>query len=116
MLDRIDQVPHMARFIPTYVVLLALAATASDMAGVHAADLALRPNTRLGAIFAAPAAPPPRVVETERDIDVVVPHLHTQPFTPGYYGGNYHYSSYYHTSPDIIFGRLPYACGLYGYC
>lgn len=82
----------------------------------HAADLTIHPNTRLGAIFAAPAAPPPRVVETGRDLDVIVPQLHVQPFTPGYYGGNYHYSSYYHTPPDIIFGRLPYACGLYGYC
>ncbi len=37
---------------------------------------------------------------------------------PGYYGrfNSFNYRSYYGTSPTEIFGRLPYACGTYGYC
>ena len=67
----------------------------------EAADLPA--NSRLGEIFVEP--PPPRVA---------APRI----VAGGYYGkpNSFRYRSYYGTPPHVIFGRLPYACGQYGYC
>ena len=98
------------------VLLLACAGVATM---AQAADLPV--NSRLGAIFAEP--PPVRVaaprVVTEHEYETVfAPEVDIPPLVNGYYGKpkSFRYRSYYGTSPDIIFSRLPYACGEYGYC
>lgn len=85
----------------------------------QAADLPA--HSRLGAIFAE--APPvravaPRVVVEDEYETVFAPEVDIPPLVNGYYGKpkSFRYRSYYGTSPDIIFSRLPYACGEYGYC
>lgn len=85
----------------------------------HAADLPA--HSRLGAIFAEPPpvrAAAPRVVVEEEYETVFAPEVDIPPLVNGYYGKpkSFRYRSYYGTSPDIIFSRLPYACGEYGYC
>lgn len=92
---------------------IGLAATA------QAADLPA--HSRLGAIFAEPPpvrAAAPRVVVEEEYETVFAPEVDIPPLVNGYYGKpkSFRYRSYYGTSPDIIFSRLPYACGEYGYC
>ncbi len=99
--------------------LFALAAAATGLAvSAHAADLPV--NSRLGAIFAAPAplhAATPRFADDDYET-VFAPEVDIPPLVNGYYGKpkSFRYRSYYGTSPKIIFGRLPYACGDYGYC
>lgn len=99
--------------------LLVLAAAASGLvATAQAADLPA--NSRLGAVFAAPAplrAAAPRVADDDYET-VFAPEVDIPPLVNGYYGKpkSFRYRSYYGTSPKIIFGRLPYACGGYGYC
>lgn len=96
---------------------LAFAAVALVLAThpARAADLPVQ--TELGAIFTKPSHG--RVVAYRmREPDVVIsPWVATSPHVPGYYGrpGDFHYQSYYGTPPDIIFGRLPYACPYFGY-
>ena len=82
----------------------------------QAADLAR--HSLLGAVFAEPVAPQATVgrkVETEF---VYAPEVDIRPVVQGYYGkpNSFFYHSYYGTPPSVIFGRLPYACGSYGYC
>jgi hypothetical protein len=77
----------------------------------HAADL---PQSRLGAVFAEP-------VKVRRGAVVVVVEAPAPGIVlslPGYYGrpNSFQYSNYYGTSPFEIYSRLPYACGLIGYC
>lgn len=91
---------------------LCLLAAAACAPAARAADLPA--HSRLGAVFAEPevvvARPAPVPLET-------MPRIMIAPL-PGYYGdiNSFAYRSYYGTSPVEIFGRLPYACGLYGYC
>ncbi|HEY0330227.1 MAG TPA: hypothetical protein VGC77_14150 [Rhodopseudomonas sp.] len=98
--------------MPRLVLLLALAMPLSTPA--DAADLA--GHSRLGAVFAEPVAPrrhaAPVVVEA-RD-----PQLGIALSLPGYYGrlDSFQYNTYYGSSLIDIYGRLPYTCGLYGYC
>jgi hypothetical protein len=103
------------RIVLSVLTLAASAATAS------AADLAA--HSRLGAIFAEPA---PVRVEAYREREYSAPII---PYTnlpdPLWNRGNYYYGSswswYY---PGPYYGgpyqgyatRLPYVCGLYGYC
>lgn len=94
------------------------AAIAFIVSAAQAADLPV--HSRIGTIFAdAPVlrAPQTRNVETEYET-VFAPEVDIPSIVHGYYGkpNSYRYRSYYGTSPDIIFGRLPYACGSYGYC
>jgi hypothetical protein len=99
----------------TAIAMLALLATAS-LAG--AADLPVR--TRLGAVFADEApcvrcAPPPPVALPIP----FVPWMGNSPKVAGYYGtwGDFYYTSYYGTSPLLIFSRPPYSCAWYdGHC
>lgn len=96
--------------------------TAIACGAAHAADLPpqTRQGTQIGAIFAEPAGP--RAVVLERPIErpryVYAPQVDIPPLVNGYYGkpNSYLYENYYGTSPVTIFGRLPYACGFYGYC
>jgi hypothetical protein len=80
--------------------------------------------------YDAPA--PPRQVYVERDPDVLftptvpyIPLLIRRPFLPGssslpgYYGSDrtLDYHGAYYGGPNIgYWDRLPYACGIYGYC
>jgi hypothetical protein len=98
------------------VLLLALTGLT---AAAQAADLSV--DSRIGAIFAEPPpvrASAPRVVVNEEYEAVFAPEIDNRPLANGYYGKpkSFRYRSYYGTSPDIIFSRLPYACGAYGYC
>ena len=77
--------------------------------------------------YGAPVAPPPVYV---RDPDVLftptgpyIPSLITTPLLPGsstgYYGSthSYDYQGPYYGGPYVgYWDRLPYACGVYGYC
>jgi hypothetical protein len=99
-------------------ILLAVIGLAATGATGSAADLPV--HSRIGAIFAEPAPPPVRVV---RDQDYPVSALYRfriPPPVPGYYGrpNDFYYRPYYEDRPAIsfYFDRLPYACGLYGYC
>ena len=82
----------------------------------QAADLARQ--SRLGAVFAEPVAPRGPIGREVRSEFVYAPEVDIRPLVQGYYGkpNSFFYSSYYGTPPAVIFGRLPYACGSYGYC
>jgi hypothetical protein len=98
-------------------VVLAASATTAD-----AADLATQ--SRLGAIFADPVvAPRVVVVQPVRDEPPIIPY-NLLP-NPTWNRGNYNYGSswsFYYPGPyyggpyDTDGARLPYVCGLYGYC
>lgn len=100
-------------------LLVLAAAVLGAASAAHAADLPM--HSRLGAIFAEPPparAAAPRVVVEDDYETVFAPEVDIPPLVNGYYGKpkSFRYRSYYGTSPDIIFSRLPYACGEYGYC
>jgi hypothetical protein len=90
------------------LILVLLLATVA--APARAADLPA--HSPIGRIFADPVAgrrakePPP-----PQRYDLVLS-------LPGYYGrpNSFMYSNYYGSSMVDIYGRLPYFCGLYGYC
>ena len=84
------------------LVLLALPA--------RAADLPVR--SKIGKIFAEPETV---VVVQKRSY---TPGQFPVLSLPGYYGrpNSFMYSNYYGSSLIDIYGRLPYACGVYGYC
>lgn len=100
------------------LTMLAVLVVVATSAATFAADLPAQ--TRLGKIFAEPA--PPRAYQTDSTAwiaeSVFAPEVDVPSLVNGYYGKprSYLYRSYYGTSPDLIFERLPYACGYYGYC
>jgi hypothetical protein len=70
-------------------------------------------------------APAPRRVYVERDPDLLFtpslgPLLPGSSTLPGYYGSShsYYYQGPYYGGPGTVsyWDRLPYACGVYGYC
>jgi hypothetical protein len=98
--------------------MLALTISAS---AASAADLAA--HSRIGALFAEPAAPRRAVAvvrpqPVEEDIVSYAPEIDVRRKVGGYYGkpDSYFDRSYYNTPPALIFSRAPYACGFYGYC
>jgi hypothetical protein len=89
-------------------------------------------NHRTTVTYGAPA---PRQVYIDRDPDLLftpsIPYVPVVPLTlnrpfllgssalPGYYGSSYSndYRGAYYGGPNIgYWERLPYACGIYGYC
>ena len=107
----------------------------------RAATLALFTIALAGAAFGADLPPyavrraPPLPVSVERDPDLLITpangpggYLENLPGTPilpgsstipGYYGRafDYNYQGPYYGGPYVgYFWRLPYACGIYGYC
>ena len=86
----------------------------------RAADLPM--HSKIGKIFAEPAPVPRHArrksLEMVSGTPVYAPEVDIPPIVQGYYGkpNSYLYKSYYGTDPGLIFGRLPYACGWYGYC
>jgi hypothetical protein len=111
--------PH--RITLSVFAALAVAAVATT---ADAADLPTQ--SRLGAVFADP------VVVTRRPVVVVEPARYEPPIipynllpNPTWNRGNYNYGSswsFYYPGPyyggpyDTDGPRLPYVCGLYGYC
>jgi hypothetical protein len=101
------------------IVLSVLAIAVTSMTA-RAADLPTQ--SRLGAIFAEPSHAPEAYRSREYSAPVVGYNL--LPSFPwargGYYYGSpwsYYYSGPYYGGPYYTDGvRLPYACGLYGYC
>jgi hypothetical protein len=100
------------------IMLSVFAVTVSGMA-VSAADLSTQ--SRLGAIFAEPAEVRTRVVRSREDTEQIMPFnlLPNSPWNRGgyYYGSSWSYSGGpYYGGTFTLGGRLPYVCGLYGYC
>lgn len=80
-----------------------------------------KPRTTI--VYRAP--PPPAIVEPEAEALIspwtrTTPLLPGSPALPGYYGRAFSYDyqgPYYGGGPyESYFFRLPYACGVYGYC
>ena len=106
----------------TMLCVLALAAVATT---ADAADLSTQ--SRLGAIFAEPAAQPPPAYHTAYASDAfpgpIIPYTNL-PNPPWNCGGAYYGSAWSYYNPGPYYGgpyvpsfvRLPYVCGLYGYC
>jgi hypothetical protein len=95
------------------IIVLAVSALAVGGLAARAADMPT--HSKLGQIFVEPAVivARPAVIYKPAGAPVAAfPWFTNSPLIPGYYGnaGDYYYRSYYGTSPDIIFNRLPYAC------
>jgi hypothetical protein len=106
--------------MPRRIVLSVFVLAVSTMAA-GAADLPAR--SKIGAIFAEPAEPAAVAYRTGEVSGPIIPYnlLPVPPWNRGgyyygspwdsYYGGPYYGGDYY---PAAV--RLPYVCGLYGYC
>jgi hypothetical protein len=96
-------------------IMLAVFAIAVTSVAARAADLAAQ--SRLGAVFAEPAAPAYAYPIYDNPA-VYAPPVDIPPLVAGYYGkpNSYYYSPYYGGSSYGMYARLPYACGFYGYC
>jgi hypothetical protein len=104
----------MPRRIMLSVFALAVTATA-----VGAADLPTQ--SRLGAIFAEPSEIGRRADRPSESSASIMPFngLPNSPWNRGgyYYGSSWSYDSGpYYGGTFTLGGRLPYVCGLYGYC
>jgi hypothetical protein len=88
-----------------------------------------RPHYHYRTTLTYQAPVPPRLVYVEPDPDVLFtpyaplirrPFLPGSSTLPGYYGApqNFDYQGAYYGGPGIVpyWDRLPYACGVYGYC
>src|SRR4029078_7810007 len=97
---------------------LALSTTALAMTAIAASAAALPAQSKIGEIFASPPKAHPAPFKEGDIFGLLFPKVRNSPKVPGYYGrpGYFYYSSYYGPSPDIIFWRLPYACGFAGTC
>ena len=107
-----------------------LAAVISGLGSAVAADLPRSDTQVYGK--APPVHGRPALVEQESDLlftpsDGSIPYLRIPPRTPllpgssalpGYYGTNFSYEYHpYYGGPNLSYWyRLPYACGVYGYC
>ena len=104
----------MSRRIMLSVFALAVMAVTAD-----AADLPK--HSRLGAIFAEPSDVRAQADRSSGTSALIMPFnlLPNPPWNRGgyYYGSSWSYSGgAYYGSPFTLGGRLPYVCGLYGYC
>ena len=103
-------------------ILLSVFTTVLSTTLASAADLPVQ--SRLGAIFSE--APEVRVYALRRPVTKPPPIIpfNLMPVLPwergGYYYGSpwsYYYPGPYYGGPYVSYGdRLPYVCGLYGYC
>src|SRR5216683_1590698 len=80
-----------------------------------AADLPTQ--SRLGAIFAEPTEVRTRADRSRERVAPIMP-FNLLPNPPWNRGGYYYGSSWSYYDGPLVFsgGRLPYVCGLYGYC
>jgi hypothetical protein len=105
----------MPRRIMLSVFALTVTATAAG-----AADLSTQ--SRLGAIFAEPSEVRTRADRSRETSAPIMPFnlLPNSPWNRGgyYYGSSWSYDSGPYYGGPLVFsgGRLPYVCGLYGYC
>ena len=104
--------------MPRGIMLSVFAITVTTMTA-NAADLAVQ--SRLGAVFAEPAEV--RAVRSRERVAPIIPYngLPNPIWARGgyYYGSSwsYYYGGPYYGGPTVFDGgRLPYVCGLYGYC
>ena len=111
--------------LSTFVIVM-IAATGTALAADQIAPPHVRRYVRVAPLIIYP--PPPRhvvIVGPDRDA-LISPWVRTTPLLPGsstlpgYYGRPFDYDyqgPYYATGPyPSYFFRLPYACGVYGYC
>jgi hypothetical protein len=100
-------------------IMLFVFALAVTAATARAADLPTQ--SRLGAIFAEPSEVGTRVDRSGERAAQIMPFnlLPNSPWNRGgyYYGSSWSYDSGpYYGGTFTLGGRLPYVCGLYGYC
>lgn len=99
---------------------ISLAAIGVAMMGATGSAADLPAHSRIGKIFAEPAPPPVHVAQEKDYPESVLYRFRIPPPVPGYYGrpNDFYYRPYYEERPviSLYFDRLPYACGLYGYC
>jgi hypothetical protein len=102
-------------------IMLSLLVTVITATSGSAADL--RVQSRLGAIFAEPLEVGPAAYPVREYVAPIIPYnlLPSPPWNRGgyYYGSPwaYYYPGPYYGGPYASEGgRLPYVCGLYGYC
>ena len=102
-------------------IMLSVFLTALATAAAGAADLPTQ--SRLGAIFAEPAEAPAPVYRASEVSAPIIPYnlLPNPLWNRGtyYYGSSwdYYYPGPYYGGPYVSYAvRLPYVCGLYGYC
>jgi hypothetical protein len=100
-----------------------LSALALAITAINASAADLRTQSRLGAIFAEPVVAPRIVYQTAEREAPIIPYnlLPNPPRNRGnyYYGSSwswYYPGPYYGGPYDTDGARLPYVCGLYGYC
>jgi hypothetical protein len=100
-----------------------LSVFALAVTGLHAGAADLPTQSRLGAVFAEPVQAPRIVYQTVEREAPIIPYnlLPNPPWNRGgyYYGSSwsYYYPGPYYGGPYYTDGaRLPYVCGLYGYC
>lgn len=103
-------------------IMLSILAIAVTATAARAADLPAR-QSKLGAIFAEPAEAGVEAVRERGYSAPVIPYslLPDPVWNRGgsYYGSSwsYYYGGPYYGGPYVWSGfRLPYVCGLYGYC
>jgi hypothetical protein len=105
--------------MPRRIMLSVLAITLTAMTA-RAADLSVQ--SRLGAVFAEPAEVGTRAYAVRERVAPVIPYnnLPNPIWNRGgaYYGSSwsYYYPGPYYGGTFTLGGRLPYVCGLYGYC
>ena len=111
--------------MPYRITLSVFAAFAFAVSAMPADAADLSTQSRLGAVFAEPAVAPRGVVVVRkvRDEPPIIPYnlLPNPPWNRGTYNYGSSWSFYY---PGPYYGgpyntdgaRLPYVCGLYGYC
>ena len=106
--------------MPRRIILSALL-TAPAAATAGAADLPAQ--SRLGAIFAEPAEAPPPVYRSHEIVAPIIPYnlLPNPLWNRGNYtlgsSWDFYYPGAYYGGPYVSYAvRLPYVCGLYGYC
>jgi hypothetical protein len=100
-----------------------LSAFAIALTATTAGAADLRTQSRLGAIFAEPAEAHPTASRSHEVSAPVIPY-NLLPDPLWNRGGTYYGSSWSYAYPGAYYGgpyvsyvvRLPYVCGLYGYC
>ena len=102
-------------------IMLSVFAIAVTAVAAGAADLPAQ--SQLGVIFAEPAEVHPKIYRSREYSAPIIPY-NLLPNPPWARGGYYYGSSWSYYNPGPYYGgpyytdgaRLPYVCGLYGYC